>query len=373
MMGKIKVALQQRVIPNYRVPFFEKLGQHPEIELSIFSGFARPIEMVSTADNIQNVEFVQTKNIHLFNNPFYICLQPEIHQWLKNFDPEIVILEANPRYLSSKKAIHWIKKTNRGLIGWGLGVPNHKIILDSLRAYSRNKFLNKFDALIAYSNQGKQQYIQTGIDEKKVFVAPNSTVPRPVNSPPKRKCGFQTEPPILLFVGRLQHRKRIDSLIRICSRLPESIMPELWIVGEGPILQELKDYAQNIYPRTTFWGGQFGEKLEEIFKKADLFVMPGTGGLAIQQAMSFGLPVIVAEGDGTQSNMVFPENGWSITPNNEEILFSTVVKALSDPQKLLEMGHHAFETIKNQANIDVMADVFIKTIVYVNRLKNSDE
>jgi glycosyltransferase involved in cell wall biosynthesis len=198
-------------------------------------------------------------------------------------------------------------------------------------------------------------------------------VPRPLNSPPKKNFGFQTDPPILLFVGRLQNRKRIDSLIRICSRLPEEILPELWIVGDGPILQELKDYAQNIYPRTKFWGGQYGEKLDEIFKTADLFVMPGTGGLAIQQAMSFGLPVIVAEGDGTQSNMVFPENGWTITPNNEEVLYSTVVKALSDPEKLLEMGRHAYETIKNQANIDVMADVFIKTIHYVNRLKNNDD
>ena len=372
-MRKIKVALQQRVIPNYRVPFFEKLGLRPEIELSIFSGLPRPNEMVSTADVIKNVEFVQTQNIHLLNQSFYICLQPEIHQWLKDFDPDIVIFEANPRYLSSKKAIHWIKKTNKGLIGWGLGVPSHKNILDGLLSHSRNKFLNKFDGLIAYSNQGRQQYIQSGIDERKVFVAPNSTVPRPVNPPPERKSGFQKDPPILLFVGRLQTRKRIDSLIRICSRLPIDTLPELWIVGDGPILQELKDYAQNIYPRTTFWGGQFGEKLEEIFKKADLFVMPGTGGLAIQQAMSFGLPVIVAEGDGTQSNMVFPENGWSITPNNEEILYSTVEKALSDPVKLLEMGYHAYETIKNLANIDVMADVFIKTIIYVNRLKNSDE
>jgi len=372
-MGKIKVALQQRVIPNYRVPFFEKLGQQTEIELSIFSGLARPNEMVSTADDIKNVEFVQTKNIHLLNNSFYFCLQPEIHQWLKDINPDIVIFEANPRYLSTQKAIRRIKNTNKGLIGWGLGVPRHKNVLDRLLAHSRSKFLNKFDALIAYSNQGKQQYIETGINERRVFVAPNSTVTRPVNPPPERKSGFQTEPPILLFVGRLQKRKRIDSLIRICSRLPEAISPELWIVGDGPILQELKEYAQNIYPRTTFWGGQFGEKLEEILKKADLFVMPGTGGLAIQQAMSFGLPVIVAEGDGTQSNMVFPENGWTIMPNNEEVLYSTVVKALSNPLKLIDMGHHAYGTIKDQVNIDVMADVFIKTILFVNRLKNSND
>jgi len=372
-MSKIKVGLQQRVIPNYRVPFFEKLGHSPEIDLSIFSGLARPNEMVSNAEKIQNVEFIQTKNIHLFNRQFYICLQPGIHQWLKSFKPDIVIFEANPRYLSSKKAIQWLRNTNKGIIGWGLGVPTHKDLLQNILVNTRNKFLKDFDALIAYSNQGKQQYIQAGIHEEKVFVAPNSIVPRPINLPPQRKLIFQQKPTILLFVGRLQTRKRIDSLIRVCSQLPESIQPDLWIVGDGSILQELKEYANKIYSRTTFWGSQFGENLEEIFKKADLFVMPGTGGLAIQQAMSFGLPVIVAEGDGTQSNMVFPENGWVIKPNNEELLLSTIEKALSDPVKLLEMGYNAFITVKNRANIDIMAEVFIHTILHVHQMKNINE
>jgi len=30
--------------------------------------------------------------------------------------------------------------------------------------------------------------------------------------------------------------------------------------------------------------------------------------------MAYGLPVIVAEGDGTQSDLVRPENGWRIPP-----------------------------------------------------------
>ena len=36
--------------------------------------------------------------------------------------------------------------------------------------------------------------------------------------------------------------------------------------------------------------------LKPLLDQADLFVLPGTGGLAVQQAMSSALPVIVAEG-----------------------------------------------------------------------------
>ena len=42
------------------------------------------------------------------------------------------------------------------------------------------------------------------------------------------------------------------------------------------------------------------------FAGADLFVLPGTGGLAVQEAMSYALPVIVAKGDGTQEDLVRP-------------------------------------------------------------------
>jgi len=369
-MEKIKVALQQRVIPNYRVPFFEKLGQRPEIELSIYSGLPRPQEMIEIAKNISDVKFVTGKNIHLFDKRFYVCLQPGIHQWLRKFDPDVVILEANPRYLSSRKAIRWIKKRGKGLIGWGLGVPNHSSKLSKIVSKSRFQFLRNFDRIIAYSKQGKQQYIKFGIPEEIIHIAPNSTAPKPDFPPPIRENVFQNGRAILLYVGRLQTRKRIDSLIRACAQISEDNQPDLWIVGDGLILNDLKSYAHENYPRTKFWGAVYGKELEEIFKKADLFILPGTGGLAIQQAMSFALPVIVAEGDGSQSNMVFPENGWIIPADDENELFSTINYAISDPAKLREMGKKAYEIIANRINIDIMTESFITSIIETNKLRN---
>jgi len=369
-MEKIKVALQQRVIPNYRVPFFEKLGKQPEIELSIFSGLPRPKEMVAIATNISDAKYVLGKNIHLFDNRFYICLQPGIHQWLREFNPDVVILEANPRYLSSRKAIRWIKNSGKGLIGWGLGVPDRSGKLNSIVSESRFQFLKNFDVIIAYSKQGKEQYINAGIPEEIIYIAPNSTASRPDFPPPIRGNTFLNGRAILLYVGRLQTRKRIDSLIRACAQISEDLQPELWIVGDGLILNDLKSYALQKYPKTKFWGAVFGTDLEEIFKKADLFVLPGTGGLAIQQAMSFALPVIVAEGDGSQSNMVFPENGWIIPANDENALSCTIVEAIRNPVKLREMGNNAFEIISNRINIDIMTDVFINSIVESYKLRN---
>jgi glycosyltransferase involved in cell wall biosynthesis len=178
---------------------------------------------------------------------------------------------------------------------------------------------------------------------------------------------------ILLYVGRLQARKRIDSLIQVCSQIPEESQPELWIVGDGEILPELKTAAQKYYPKTRFWGALYGSELEDVFQKADLFVLPGTGGLAIQQAMSQALPVIVAEGDGSQSNMVNPQNGWLIPAKDDLALLAAIQDAIGNPQKLREMGSAAFETISKCANIDIMADIFIQTILKVHNLKSKND
>jgi glycosyltransferase involved in cell wall biosynthesis len=326
--------------------------------------------MIEIAKNISNVNFVKGKNIHLFDKRFYICLQPGIHQWLREYDPDVVILEANPRYLSSRKAIQWIKKEGKGLIGWGLGVPNHSGKLSKIVSETRFQFLRNFDEIIAYSKHGKQQYVKAGIPEEIIHIAPNSTAPKPDFPPPIREQVFQNGRAILLFVGRLQTRKRVDSLIRACAQISEDQQPDLWVVGDGLILNDLKSYANLNYPRTKFWGAVYGKELEEIFKRADLFVLPGTGGLAIQQAMSYALPVIVAEGDGSQSNMVFPENGWIIPANDENVLVSTIKKAISDPAELREMGNNAYDIIANHINIDIMTEVFITSIIETFKLRN---
>ena len=74
--------------------------------------------------------------------------------------------------------------------------------------------------------------------------------------------------------------------------------------------------AKQIYPSAEFIGAKHGDELKPYFAEADLFVLPGTGGLAVQEAMSHGLPVIVAKGDGTQDDLVRAENGWQIPPGD---------------------------------------------------------
>ena len=152
----------------------------------------------------------------------------------------------------------------------------------------------------------------------------------------------------------------MDALIQVCSQLPDNIRPRLWIVGDGEIRPDLEKFAESIYPKTVFFGEKFDQELNTIYQKADLFILPGTGGLAVQQAMSFGLPVIVAEGDGTQSDLVNESTGWNISPENDNELKQAIIEAFSNQSLLRQKGKAAFDTVRTKVNIENMVTVFVQ-------------
>ena len=138
--------------------------------------------------------------------------------------------------------------------------------------------------------------------------------------------------------------------------------PRLVIVGDGPERMALESLARDVYPAAEFIGAKHGAELKPYFEEADLFVLPGTGGLAVQEAMSYGLPVIVAKGDGTQDDLVREGNGWQINPEDYGALVSTMKNALSDMARLRKMGEESFRIVSEEINIQKMVDVFVDAL-----------
>jgi glycosyltransferase involved in cell wall biosynthesis len=152
----------------------------------------------------------------------------------------------------------------------------------------------------------------------------------------------------------------VDDLLRACAKLEPK--PRLVIVGDGPERAALESLAKDIYPLAEFLRARHGAELAPYFKEADLFVLPGTGGLAVQEAMSYGLPVIVARGDGTQDDLVRKENGWQISPDDFEALLSTMKDALSDVARLRRMGEESYRIVKEEINIEKMVETFVTAL-----------
>ena len=117
-----RLGLQQRVLPSYRVPFFDMLASACEGGMSLFAGQARAVESIARGE-LKVAEHAPAQNIHLFSGQLYLCYQRGFLNWLSDWKPDALIVEANPRYLSTPGAIKWMKRYGRPVIGWGLGAP----------------------------------------------------------------------------------------------------------------------------------------------------------------------------------------------------------------------------------------------------------
>jgi glycosyltransferase involved in cell wall biosynthesis len=102
---------------------------------------------------------------------------------------------------------------------------------------------------------------------------------------------------VLLNIGRLSQQKNQDFLLEILTLLPDAY---LIIIGDGELRQFLKAKAESldVEKRVHFIGEISYYSIPNYFSTADVFVFPSiyeSFGLALVEAMSFGLPVIVSD------------------------------------------------------------------------------
>ena len=339
-----KLGLQQRVFPEYRKPFFARLAERCGGGLQMIAGDPRASESITPASDAQAFPFRRTKNIHMLGGSLYFCWQRDIMSWLAEWDPEVVVFEANPRCLSNDQAVKWMRDRGRPVIGWGLGAPPLDGLEARLRLRRRQRYLMGFDALIAYSHRGAQEYEQVGFPPDRIFIAYNAVAPAPKSVP--------VHPPAVnrklevLFVGRLQERKRVDLLIEASKPFEAEIA--LTVVGEGPARAGLEALAGELAPAVRFMGEIHGEDLEPYYRSADLFVLPfpdtvynrGRWPNKICDYMSLGRPT-VSNPCGDIKHLFDRHEIGLLAEWNEEDFASKIVRLLEDPNLAHRLGEEA--------------------------------
>ena len=174
----------------------------------------------------------------------------------------------------------------------------------------------------------------------------------------------------LIHVGRLVEWKRVDLLIRALARIKVRFNDaELLIAGFGPEEDNMRRLSRelNVEDSVHFLGGIYDPAmLGRYFMSSTLYVLAGMGGLSINDAMCFGLPVICSICDGTEKMLVRDGfNGKFFAPHDEDDLVEKITTLFDNPQLLAKMGENSTSIIQNEININTVIQGYLSAFRYV--------
>lgn len=171
---------------------------------------------------------------------------------------------------------------------------------------------------------------------------------------------------IVLYVGAVLSEKRLELVFDALAKLGRPDTAFL-LVGDGPHLPILKAH----YADRTDWvcTGSIIQGVGAYFDAADVFVLPGTGGLAINEAMAHCLPVISGYADGSADDLVVcGVTGFRLQQDSATELAERLNDLLSDPARAAAMGragehrirgHLSFKSFIHRV-VNVLADQHAK-------------
>ena len=150
--------------------------------------------------------------------------------------------------------------------------------------------------------------------------------------------GMGPRVPAVTFVSRLVAEKGLDVVVKVLQGLRERHVPHrAVIVGDGPERQSLE--AQ--LPDAIFEGHQSGAALATAYASSDLFFFPSeteTFGNVTLEALSSGLPAVVANATGSNALVENGANGFLATPRDSADFLDKVEHLLHDAELRSRMG-----------------------------------
>lgn len=174
--------------------------------------------------------------------------------------------------------------------------------------YSRRNFwrqLRESDAIIAVSAYTRQKIVEVGrlTDDSRVHIVPNgvrdlsSLVTAEAVGDIKRR--FEIDRPYLLYVGNLEPRKGVATLLRAFARSRQARGMQLVVAGRKCWdFDEIEAVAREFPAGEVVIPGYVSEaEKAALMSGASLFVYPSTYegfGIPVIEAMSCGCPVIAA-------------------------------------------------------------------------------
>jgi glycosyltransferase involved in cell wall biosynthesis len=226
---------------------------------------------------------------------------------------------------------------------------------------ARMRWLMRRAWFIALSAEIRAELEQLGAAPERIFDIPNGVdqlVYHPAR-PDERDClrmelGLP-EGPLGLYVGRLEHIKGVDRLVRALTAVDELA---LVVVGDGTERPALERLAADlgIAGRVSFVG--FTNRVPEYLRAADAFFLASRGeGMsnALLEAMASGLACVATDASGVRQ--LFGDDRGLVLDGDDPASWSAAFARLAaDEQLRAQLGARAAALVRERYSLDATAD-----------------
>ena len=344
----MKICFIQPEIPHYREAFFEKLSR--DCNLTVYH--SGPQEFGTTTRNYKNIKVKQ-----LSIREKFLFQKLPITDILNH---DIVIINGNIRYLSNITLLVLCASLRVKTIWWGhLKSANGSYFWMKLRLFvsrlaTNILFYTEREALIAKAKYNhptfKTHYMSNGLDLENIRRF------RKDYTPEQRSID-------VLFCGRFTKKSNIGGLIAAIN----SITTPLRVVLIGKSHNDQTAYTahfkhhHNIEILDTKTDE---EELSVYFNSAKLFVYPGSAGLSVIHAASYGVPVLIHD----QWDKHMPEasivrdygSGQTYSLAEQDSLATMINTVLNDNEGLIRNSINGIQATEQLFNINSMVNNFWK-------------
>jgi glycosyltransferase involved in cell wall biosynthesis len=358
---KRRLVILTEIISPYRIPLFNALAQHAELDLHV-------IFLAETDPSLRQWKIPKKEIGFSYEvlpswrrrvGRYNALLNRGVGRALAKAMPD-VILCGGYNYVASWQSLLWARIHKIPFFLW-----SESNVQDLRRGHTlveslKTGFLNKCSGFVV-PGQSALEYLRVHqVDEDRVCFAPNAVdndffaaaaaAARPDAASWRRELALPER--YFLFVGRLVREKGVFELLSAYAKLDESMRRQVGLVfvGDGAVRSQLELQAASVAPgMIRFAGFAQRERLAIYYALAEMVILPtytDTWGLVVNEAMACGLPVIVSQIAGCAADLVKENwNGLLVAPRDVASLTSAMRSLADQPDLRAAMGANSMQHI----------------------------
>jgi glycosyltransferase involved in cell wall biosynthesis len=369
----MKIAFIVPKIMHYRISFFEKLYAEYGTDFKVFASESKNESSrphFSGEVTFPKCILTESKSRILTLEVVHIS---GLFKTVKNFNPDIVIIVNHVGRLDYIQTVLWAKKEKKKVIMWTCfwNPETHNTLKRKVRSILQRWFYNKADIHLTYSSSCSAKLVNIGFPEENIVIAYNGI------EAAKSRLNKNTSElmlkyidkgeKIFLYIGGLGRDKKVDLLLNawmlfINQNNVKNV--RLLIVGSGPEDMRLKAMSrENGIDSTVNFLGRIEDEKQLLFEAIHVLVLPGTGGLALNEAVLYKKPIIVSEADGTERDLVISGFNGLFFENGSISSLKSKLNAIYSNYDFFKSNSDALsDLVSKRSNVDEMVKTFKKTI-----------